>query len=173
MLSEVAARFSAQPRAVWPEPAETPHPRAVEMAERMREEAGAFGSCTFAGLMQAGFTAAEIAEHEPAARVMAAAGFVAQLQPAGDRVSDIIEKAVAAAAHRMPRLAGAEPAEGAADAWGRYCTAQAAYKLDPWIAQSDRCLTLLKAFLDKLGLLPRDVNRVACALATAMKGRRG
>lgn len=171
--SETLARPSLQPRFDYPEFGEAPHPRAVEMADRMREERGAFGSCSFAGLVQAGFSTAEIIEHEPAARALAEAAFVRQIAPAGDRVPDIIEKAIASAAHRVPRLAGVEPPDDAADAWGRYCTARAAWKLDPWVSQQERCLTLLNAFLQKLGpLLPREINRITYALAASMKSER-
>ncbi len=165
-----APRFSAQSRSFHPDAFEPPHPRAVEMAEKMREEAGAFGSSTFAGLVQAGFTQAEIVEHEPVARALAGAAFVRQVAPPGDRVPDIIEKAIAAAAHRMPRLAGPEAGEAAAEAWGRYCLARAAFKLDPWPSQQERCLVLLDRFLRAMGpLLPREMTRIACAVAVSMK----
>ncbi len=116
--------------------AEAPHHRAVEMAEKMAEATGAYGGAFYADLVAAGFSQAEIVEHEATARALCAAGFVRDVRPAGDRVPDIIEKALASAAHRMPRTAGlsAEDADAAEAHWKLYCRARAAFKLDPWLS---------------------------------------
>lgn len=164
---------SPQTRIDWPEPYETPHPRAIEMAETMREEAGAFGSCTYAGLKAAGYSEAEIIEHEPAARQLVEAAFVRQVEPAADRVADIIQKALAAAAHQMPMTADIkgvrEMPDDAVTKWRRYCAARAAFKLDPWTSQGERCLHRLNDYLKFLPLLPREVQRIIFAVAAAQK----
>jgi hypothetical protein len=147
-------------------------PRAVEMADRMREAAGAYGSATYADLIAAGFTSDEIVAHEQVARVLATTLFVRNDRPAGDRVQDIIVKAIAAAAHVMPRCSGHTPDDDAADAWGLFCAARAAWKLDPWVSQQERCINLLQRFLSHLPLLPREINRVTFALAAHMKAHR-
>lgn len=156
----------------WPEGDGEFHPRAIEMADKMREAAGTFGSVTFADLIQAGFTSAEIIEHEAAARRIAQAGFVRQVAKPGDRVPDIIAKAIAAASHVVPVTAGTSLDEAMIEEWGRFCTARAAWKLDPWAGQGERCLNRLNRFLDLLPLLPREKNRVLCGLAAHMKAHR-
>lgn len=151
--------------------AEAPHHRAVEMAEKMAEATGAYGGAFYADLVAAGFSQAEIVEHEATARALCAAGFVRDVRPAGDRVPDIIEKALASAVHRMPRTAALEfdDAQAAETHWRRYCQARAAFKLDPWLSQGERCLASLKSFLGYLPLLERETNRVVYAIAAAQK----
>ncbi len=162
-------RASAQSRAIDPFAAEPPHPRAAEMADRMREAAGTFGGVTYADLIAAGFTSAEIIEHEAVARALFGATFVRQVAPLGDRVPDFVAKAIAAAAHRMPCTAGEMPTNRRQAAWDLYCRARAAWKLDPWLSQSERCLALLDAFLRLFPLLDRERNRIVAELAKSQK----
>lgn len=151
--------------------AEAPHHRAVEMAEKMAEATGAYGGAFYADLVAAGFSQTEIVEHEATARALCAAGFVRNIRPAGDRVPGIIEKALASAAHVMPRTAALEfdDAQEAEYRWRRYCQARAAFKLDPWLSQGERCLSHLKDFLRCIPLLEREVNRIIFAVAADQK----
>jgi hypothetical protein len=172
-MLHVEPRLNGRPyataRPCHPEGDDVPHPRAIEMAEKMRE-AAAFGGVTFADIVQAGFSTAEIIEHEPIARKIAAASIVRQIAPTHDRLADIVIKAIAAAAHAMPVMAGASAIDGdGVDRWGRYCTARAAFKIDPWVSQRERCLALLRTFLHALPLLPREANQIIHAVAAAMK----
>ena len=102
---------------------------------------------------------------------MLAESFVREISPPGDRLPQIIEKAVASAAHIMPRTAGldADSEEAAEKIWRKYCAARAAFKLDPWWSQSERCLALLESFLRKLPLIEREANRVIYAVAAEQK----
>ena len=160
---------SPQTRTIWPEGADEPHARAVEMAEGMREMRGSRGNCSYADLFALGFTAAEIAEYEQTAIRLAAFGYDRQIALPGDRVPEIIEKAIAAAAHIMPQTAGLKTDDAMDIGWRRYCQARAAFKLDPWLSQGERCLALLGAFLRKLPLLPREQNRILYAVAAEQK----
>ncbi len=149
-----------------------PHPRAVEMATKMREAAGAFGHATWGDLVAAGFSSDEIVEHEAVALALAAAGFVRQVTPHGDRVPDFLYKAIAAAAHRMPLTAGAAPTAERTGAWDAFCRARAAWKIDPWASQGERCLVLLDRFLRLFPLLDRERNRITYGLAASQKTER-
>lgn len=168
-----AGRNSAQARAVWPEAHDAPHPRAIAMADAMRETAASAGGATVADLIGRGFTMAEITEHEPAARRMADAAIVREVTPPGDRVPDIIQKAIDSIASRMPMTSGLEPDDARlakmTKAWGVFCAGRAAFKLDPWVSQSERCVHMLNSFLYNLPLLPREVSRITYALAAEQK----
>lgn len=167
---------SSQVRSEHPAGEQTLHHRAVELADMLRELAGADGGASEAELRSRGFTMAEIVEHLPTATLIVSESWVRRVDPPGDRVPDIVTKALAAAAHNMPKTAGLEPEfeEDAGIAWRRYCVARAAWKLDPWVSQGERCLRLLEAFLVRLPLLERERNRVVYALAAQQKteGRR-
>lgn len=152
--------------------AEEVHPRAVEMAEKMREAAGAFGGCTWNDLIAAGFTGEEIQLHEAVSRSLATAMVSRAASPQPDRVQDIITKAIASAAHIVPRMAGVDLPDDAIDEWGVYCTARAAWKIDPWSGQRERCIGRLDVFLRRLPLLPRERSRIVFALAAHMKAHR-
>lgn len=139
-------RASAQLRPEWPDTPltvdpDTMHPRAVELADALRD-----GITTFRGLIGAGFTCAEIAEFHPEARALASAKSVRQVSPGADRLSDMVAKANAAIANRLPLPKGGSETQAAVLAWSRYCAARAAFTLDPWPSQRERCLDLLRGF---------------------------
>lgn len=163
-------RPSPQPRAVHPE-ATARHPRAIELADAMREVAGCGTGPSEKDMVMAGFSVGEIIEHLPVAKLVLAESFVREVTPPGDRVPQIIEKAIASAAHIMPKTAGLDAAseDAAEKIWRRYCAARAAFKLDPWWSQGERCLEILKSFLRKLPLMEREANRVIFAVATEQK----
>lgn len=164
---------SPQARSIHPDfdPA-APHARAVEMAEKIAELAGSAGNVTERDLAQAGFSVAEIVEHSPAALKLASGNLVKQVAPSGDRVPEIIEKALIAAAHAMPVCAGIEATDEMTVRWKRYCAASAAYRLDPWVSQGERCIALLSKFLALQPMLPREVDRVIYAIAAAQLAER-
>ncbi|MER8786849.1 hypothetical protein NKH71_03110 [Mesorhizobium sp. M0983] len=164
-------RPSPQTRPVYPETETTRHPRAIELADAIREIAGGGLGATEKDISMLGFSVGEIIEHLPMAKIIIAESFVREIQPAGDRVPQIIEKALLSAAHIMPKTAGLDPAseDAAEKLWRTYCSARAAFKLDPWWSQSERCLALLKSFLRKLPLIDREVNRILYAVAAAQK----
>lgn len=148
------------------------HPRAVEMAKKMAEETGAYGSATEQGLLAAGFTCAEIVHHKPAALAILRAGFEREVRPGGDRVPDFLDKAVMAAVHVMPCCAGIERTDAMATLWAAFCRTRAAWKTDPWVSQSERCLSKLKAFLSTQPLLEPEKNRIVFGLAASQKADR-
>lgn len=162
-----SGRFSSQARPDAPEGADTsPHPRVIEMAETIRELVFRDGAATEAALMAEGYTAAEIVElgtdaGRRARRLMVSEG----------SAPDDLAKIRAKAEH-----AGVIPAPGgfvldaeARAAWDRYVRARRAHALDPWIGQQTRCTELLRAFMKRLPLLPREINHVLASTVGAMK----
>lgn len=59
---------SAQIRAVDPEPAERPHPRAIALARAAAGITAKLGFTPIDAFRAAGFTTAEVVEHAPAAQ---------------------------------------------------------------------------------------------------------
>ncbi|RWN11786.1 hypothetical protein [Mesorhizobium sp.] len=170
LAARPAKRFTAERRAEDPE-ARRYHPRAIELAEAMREVAGCGEGPTEKDMAVAGFSFGEIIEHLPQAKLYLAETFVKQVAPQCDRVPEIIQKALDSVAHQMPRTGGLtdDEAEVAGVEWRRFCVARAAFKLDPWFSQSERTLNFLRRFLAKLPLLEREANRVIAALGAAHK----
>lgn len=117
------------------------HPRAIEMAEAMRE-----GTTTFRALVAAGFTPAEISRFTDEARALARSRCERQIAPAGDRLSEMVDKANAAVAGHMPRWRSGAETQAMVVAWNRYCVARSAFRLDSWDGQRERCAMLLHAF---------------------------
>ncbi len=158
------ARASMQSRPDWPDAVlsrdpETMHPRAVEMAQAMRE-----GSGTFRDLVAAGFTVAEITEFNREAKALATTLSARQMSPGADRLSELAEKARAAIENRPPMPKGATETQPLLVAWSAYCRAIAAYKLDRWPAQRERCLKQLEAFFRQTPAGPAVTRHVVCAV---------
>jgi len=156
-------RPSQQVRADYPEAIGEPHPRAVEMSEAMRE-----GAVTPRDLVGRGFTFAEQAEYHEEARRIAMDASVRQVAPQADRLSDIILKAREAVSSHMPVPRKCKSAQALTIAWGGYCTARAAYHLDPWDRQRERCIERLRAFFAQTDTLPGLVNYVVSAVDETM-----
>lgn len=160
------------PRAAAEPPDSPPPPcaRAMQMGEAMREIGFRDGNVTEPALIAEGFTAAEIVEHADAARRYA--GYVlARVGAACDRIDGVIGKAVAAHAGMMPLTGATAATEAMRAAWGAYCAASAAHRLDPWPGQVERTLARLKGFLGHLPMLERERNRVVTAVAASLKRR--
>jgi hypothetical protein len=165
-----AGRPSAQHRNDDPANLPMPQRRAVEMAETMREVLYRDGNVTTEALLGEGFTSAEVIEHgSEAERHMRA--LLTEAGWRGDRLSEIIEKAICAAVWIMPMTAGVPESEARRQAWRDYCVSVAAHRLDPWVSQSERCNVRLKIFLDTLALLPRERNAVINAVVASFKRR--
>ena len=155
-MLDVHMRPSPQIRAGDPAGDEDPHPRAVEMADTMLDVAALGHGVVFRDLIGAGFTSAEIIEHHRAAERLATAAGTRNLTIAPDRLAEMIAKACAPVPNAMPLPAGTAETQALFLSWGRYCAARAAYRLDQWSGQRERCLTVLSDFLDRLPILPRD-----------------
>lgn len=165
-------RFSEGRRVEHPEAAgKIRDARAIELAEAIAEIAGCGNGATESDLSVLGFSVGEIIAHLPEAKLILAETFVRELAPSGDRMQQIIEKALASAVHLMPVTGGLDgPSQDIARIeWQRYCQARAAFKLDPWWSQSERCLNALKVFLRKLPLMEKEANRVIYAIAAEQK----
>lgn len=145
-------------------------PRAIEMAETIREIVFRDGCVTEQAMVYAGYSIAEIVEHYPAAEARARSLLVADGR-IGDRVPEIIEKAVAAQAWFMPLTTATPETETMRIAWRAYCTAIAAHKLDPWISQTERCLVKLDVFLGTQALIKAEINRIITAVAAVLRKR--
>lgn len=137
-------RSSRQARPAFPEEAGAHHPRCVEMAEAMRE-----GAATFKLMLGAGFTSAEIAEFFEEARRIATERSVRHVSARPDALEDVILKAREAIPNRPALPRGIEETQDTLLRWGRYCMARNALLLDPWPSQRERCLSLLRAYLDR------------------------
>lgn len=171
MSARPTSRFSAQPRPDWPDTPLTVdpdamHPRAVEMAQAMRE-----GLHTFRDLIGAGYTTAEIAEFKDEAKALATSLSTRQASPGADRLSEMVAKATAAIANRMPLPKGASETQKAYLAWNRYCAAVAAFRLDPWPAQRERCLDLLRTYFSATPAGPAVTGYVVGETASSMGAR--
>ncbi len=162
-------RPSSQIRTVFPELDENPHPRAIEMAEAMREfTALGNGGPTFRDLIREGFTSAEIAEHHRQAEQLAHERGTRQITPEPDRLAELVAKAVSPVPNRLPLPAGTAETQALFQGWGHYCTARAAYLLDPWPGQRERCLDRLRDYLNRLPLHPRSRKDIALKVAAAL-----
>lgn len=144
--------------------------RALMMADAIREIVCRDGGVTEMALIGSGFTAAEIVELYAEAEAEARRGLYAD-GARSDRVPEIIEKAVAAMPWMMPLTASTPEGEAMRLAWRDYCTAMAAYKLDPWVSQSERCIVRLGIFLGFLPLIPTERNRILSGVAASLKRR--
>ncbi|TPN44899.1 hypothetical protein [Mesorhizobium sp. B1-1-7] len=164
-------RFSDARRVDHPEAGSGRNARALELADAIREIAGCGEGATEKDLSMLGFSVGEIIAHLTEAKLILAETFIREIAPTGDRLQQIIEKAIASAAHIMPKTGGLDEAseDAAAVEWRRFCQARAAFKLDPWWSQSERCLAALKTFLRRLPLLDREANRVIYAVAAEQK----
>lgn len=142
-----AQRFSPEPRPLWPDAPHTidpeaMHPRAVEMAQAMRE-----GRVLFRDLVGAGFSPREIKRFAADAKSLATTLSTRQVQPGGDLLSEMIDKAAAAIANQPALPRGTTETQAQALAWALYCRAVAAHRIDPHPGQHERCLALLEKYL--------------------------
>lgn len=165
------ARPSSQIRAQWPEtvlPADpdTMHPRAVEMAQAMRE-----GHSSFRQLIGEGFTCSEITEHFKEAQALAQALSVKQVLPGADLPSEMIEKAKAAIQNQPPKHKGTTESQASYLAWSRYCEARNALVIDNWPGQRQRCMDLLEAYFRTTTAGPAITNYVLCAIRPTLETR--
>lgn len=159
-----------EPPAGNPFPFEPANSRVVLLGEKMRETFFRDGCVTDAVLITEGFTEAEIAELGDEAKAYAYGKLTTKIE-GGDKLSAIISKAVLACEGIMPVTAGTEITDGTRHAWGNYCTAMAAFKLDPWLSQQERTLARLRVFLGFLPLLATEVNVVTVEIAKVLKRR--
>jgi hypothetical protein len=164
-------RFSDARRAEHPEAVRIRDPRAVELAGALARSPAAATAPPKSDLSVLGFSIGEIIAHLPEAKLILAESFVREIAPTGDRHAADHRKGdgLGGAHHAEDRRAGRASEEAAAVEWRRYCQARAAFKLDPWWSQSERCLAALKTFLRRLPLLEREANRVIYAVAAEQK----
>lgn len=164
-----AYRASAQTRAAHPFPPEAPHPRAVELAEAMRDIFALGHGVGFKDLIRAGFTSAEIAEHHRAAETLANSQATRQITTPPDLLADMIAKARAPMPNDPPLPQRVGETQAHYLAWGHYCAARQAMVLDPWPGQRERCAELLMAYLEKLPLFPRERKTILREATKAMQ----
>ncbi|CAI2936122.1 hypothetical protein [Aminobacter niigataensis] len=163
-------RPSSQIRAAFPEMDESPHPRACEMAEAMREfSALGNGGPTFRDLIREGFTSAEITEHHRQAEQLANERGTRQIRPEPDRLAELVAKAVSPLPNRLPLPAGTAETQALFQAWGQYCAARGSHLLDPWSGQRERCLDKLRDYLNRLPLHPRSRKDISLKVAAALQ----
>lgn len=141
----VHPRPTTQPRIQWPDaPAtidpDTMHPRALEMAERMRE-----GVVTYRDLRGMGFSDGEIRRFSADARAHAEALADRQVMPGADLLSEMAEKARAAIPMQPPLPPGVATTQAALVAWRDYCAAVETLR-EPRAVQRERCLKLLQGW---------------------------
>lgn len=160
----ISPRATPQIRADWPDNLHHEE-RAIEMAESIRVIYHTNGNVTLKDLRDVGFTLAEITEYFDEARSIAEMAIKPMSSGAYDKVPDFISKAKIAASHIMPITAGREITDEVRTAWGRFCAASAAYKIDPSIAQKERTIHLLRRYMNLFPFLPREISTVVAALA--------
>jgi len=149
----------------------TNDPRLIEMVSAMQDIISMNGCVTYADLTGRGFTTPELLEYEHEARgLISSLALAGHNMPTGDRVPAIIDKLLASAPHLPPKPSAFTHTAASRGRWASFCTARAAFKLDPWPSQAERCLQQANGFLDTLPLLPPEKNRVVAALAKAQRG---
>jgi hypothetical protein len=155
-------RFSRQIRPIHPEANADIHPRAVEMAEAVRE-----GDDTFRALQGRGFSAREIKDFSEAALHLARENSVRHLTQRPDALEDVIDKAKTAMPNRPPLPRGTAETQAVLTLWGRYCMARTALTFDPWPSQRERCLAILRTYLDRTQLFEHSKKQVVEAVAAS------
>jgi hypothetical protein len=159
--ADVVYRRSQQARPVWPEgEVDAAHPRCAEMAEAMRE-----GYVTFKDLLGQGFKPDEITEFFAQAGNVARDRIVRQVAPRCDMIADVIDKAKMAMPNRPPLPRGITETQAVLTAWNGYCQARVALTFDPWSSQRERCLRLLRAYLDRSELFAQMKDEIVNAVA--------
>lgn len=158
-----------RPMPAWPDAPATvdpakAHPRAVEMAEALRE-----GVATFTEILARGFSGAEIVEHFADAKALAEKLSSRQVFPGADLVPEMVAKAKAAIVNQPPMPAGARDNQVLFMSWGRYCAARNAFLVDPWDSQRERCADLLRAYFRLTPLQPALIDRVVRAAVASME----
>lgn len=163
---------TTQPRVMHPEAGspERPHPRCLELAEKLREILALGHGVSFRDVKNAGFSDAEIIAFGDEARKIADTLGTRHLAPSPDRMADMIAKAKAPVPNAPPLPEGARENQALFQFWGFYCAARAALLIDPWPGQRERCLDRLRDYLDRLPLLPRDRKQIVMAVAAALQG---
>lgn len=158
--SEPFHRSSRQTRPIHPEAGADVHPRCLEMAEAMRE-----GANTWKGLVAAQFTPAEINLHYQRAHDLALEMSVRQIAVRADTLEDVIRKAREAIPNRPPLPRGIEETQDMLIRWGLYCQARAALTIDPWPSQRERCLDLLRTYLNRSEMFTPSKNTAIAKVA--------
>lgn len=158
--SEPFHRSSRQTRPIHPEAGADVHPRCLEMAEAMRE-----GANTWKGLVAAQFTPAEINLHYQRAHDLALEMSVRQISVRADTLEDVIRKAREAIPNRPPLPRGIEETQDTLIRWGLYCQARTALTIDPWPSQRERCLDLLRTYLNRSEMFPPSKNTAIAKVA--------
>lgn len=161
--AENSPRFTGQTRPIHPEAGADVHPRCAEMAESMRE-----GANTWKALVAAGYSPAEINLHYHRAHDLALERSVRQIASRADTLEDVIRKACDAIASRPPLPRGLEETQDTLVRWGLYCQSRASLTLDPWSGQRERCLNLLRAYLDRSEMFTPSKNTVIASVAEVL-----
>lgn len=162
--SEIAhSRRPPQTRPIHPEAGAEVHPRCAEMAESMRE-----GADTWKALLAAGYSPAEINLHYHRAHDLALDRSVRQVASRADTLEDVIRKARDAVASHPPLPRGIEETQDTLVRWSLYCQARASLTLDPWSGQRERCLNLLRVYLDRSEMFAPSKNVVVARVADTL-----
>lgn len=169
MHAEAHRRPSAQARPAHPFPAEEPHPRAMKLAQTMRDIFALGQGVSFKDLIRAGFTAAELIEHGRAAEALGNQLSEKQTTIAPDLLADMVAKARAPMPNDPPMPQHVGETQALYLAWGYYCAARQALRLDPWPGQRERCADVLMAYLQRLPLFPRERKTILREAAKAMQ----
>lgn len=159
---------SPQIRADLPEGADAPHPRMLEMADRLRDLAALGTGVGFKDLIGAGFTAAEITEHYAEAERRAVEASTRQVGETPDLVSELVRKAIDALPDRRPWPKGTKDSQATFVGLANYCKARAALVLDPWDGQRERCMSQLASYLRQTSAGPNLITHVVARVSEAL-----
>lgn len=161
-------RPSRQMRQVNPDHAGEVHMRCAEMAETMRDLFASGGGVRSKDLIGAGFTWAEVLEYREQAAKIAAQASVRHVHMRPDALEDVIQKAREAIANKPALPRGTEETQATIIAWNNYCRARQALTLDPWSSQRERCLTILRIYLDRTEIFEPSKCTVIEAVAASL-----
>lgn len=169
---QTQARPSPQIRAGHPFDVEPPHPRAVEMADALRELRGANGSALPGDLRRAGFSTGEIVEYQDAAVKLADGAWTRYVSAAPDLLADMRLKARDAVPDHPPSPKGTRAGQVFHLTWRAYCRARLAHGVDPCDEQREYCLRRLRAFFATTPLGANQVADVVASVETLLRGGR-
>lgn len=138
----------------------SPSQAVQKMADDILNINALHGGVQTSDLIAAGYTTAEIVEHQAEATALANKTHVRFQYPSRHSLTDMSFK-ISEAALCQPALPDNHALnETQRKAWIAYCRTRAAYTQDPWHVLRYRCIDLLLAYLLTLPIVPGDRNKL-------------
>lgn len=143
--------------------------RADEMAAAIIDINSLHGGVQTTDLIAAGFTSAEIIEHQAEATTIATGKHTRTIHPTRHSFTDMALNIRLASADKPAVPDDTALTADQVSAWKAYCAARAAYTIDSWYVLRERCITQLLGYLLKLPIIPHNRQRLVNALDAQLK----